>query len=138
MKWFDGGKKPPCPEKLDKRSELHEGGQLYIGAKYTIMAGSYATGLRIIPADVFSAFRKHRPAEKYLRSPGHFVEWINACKGGEPAQSNFDYAGPLTEVILLGNLALRTGKKIICDPEKRKILNLPEDHPFIRPSYRRF
>ena len=105
----------------------------------TIMSGSYANALSVLPYDYFiNTFRKNRPKETYARSPGHFIEWINACKGGEPAGSNFDYAGPLAEVVLLGNLAVRTGKKILCDPVKREILNLPEDHPFIRPAFRTF
>ena len=136
--WYDGGKLPPRPADLDPRSKLGISGQLYIGDKGAIKAGHYATSPRIVPDSKFTEFRKNLPAEKYPRSPGHYKEWISACKGGEPAGSNFDYAGPLTEVILLGNLAIRTGKKIICDPEKGTVVNLPADHPFIRPKYRTF
>jgi len=136
--WYDGGKKPPRPKEMDPRSKFGDGGQLYVGEKYKILSGSYANGLRIVPNSVFGKFKKNRPAEKYPRSPGHYAEWVDACKGGEAAGSNFDYAGPLTEVVLLGNLAVRAGKKIECDPKTGRVLNMPEDHPFIKPRYRAF
>ena len=68
------------------------------------------------------------------RSPGHYEEWINACKGGEPAGANFDFAGPLTEAVLLGNIAIRTGKKLLWDG--KNVTNVPEANAYINPPYR--
>ncbi len=136
--WFDGGKLPPRPKELEEGRELQDGGQLYYGDKAVIMTGSYANGCRMIPEAKMKEFAPNRPPKSIPRSIGHFKEWIEACKGGKPAGSNFDYAGPLTEVVLLGNLAIRAGKKIECDPVKRTVLNIPEDHEFYRPKFRKF
>ena len=82
------------------------------------------------------------PEVDYVRSPGHFAEWVRAIKGGEPAMSNFpDYAGPLTETILLGNLAVwaaATGKgeKLEWDPKELKVKNVPGLETIIQPVYR--
>ncbi len=109
-----------------------------IGDKGAIVTGSYANACRMIPETEMQKFKKKGlPPETYPRSVGHFKEWIDACKGGPAPGSNFDYAGALTEVVLLGVLAVRAGKKIECDPKTGKILNLPGDHPYIRPKFRR-
>ena len=137
--WYDGGKLPPRPKQLEAGRNLQvEGGQLYYGDKGAIMTGSYANACRLIPETAMKEYGRNRPAATYPRSVGHFKEWIEACKGGPSPRSNFDYAGVLTEVVLLGVLAVRTGKKIECDPKTGRILNLPEDHPYIRPGFRKF
>ena len=65
------------------------------------------------------------------------AEWINAIKGGSAALSNFDYSGPLTEFVLLGNLAIRVGQKIEWDGEKMKATNCPAADEFVRREYRK-
>ncbi len=72
------------------------------------------------------------------KSPGHFEEWVRAIKGGEPAMSNFpDYAGPLTETILLGNLAVwANGKKIEWDAKELRAKNAPEVARIVRREHR--
>ena len=77
-----------------------------------------------------------RPAKTLSRSIGHRQEWIEACKGGKPAGANFDYAGPLTETVLLGNIAIRTGEKLYWDPENMKITNVSEANNYLRRQYR--
>jgi hypothetical protein len=84
------------------------------------------------------------PPQKLERSPGHYVEWIEACKGGtRKPGSNFDWAGPLAEVVLLGNVALRlklrgemARHKLLWDPVKFEITNVPEANQFLRREYR--
>ena len=71
------------------------------------------------------------------RSPGHYEEWIRACKGGEKAMSNFDYASALTETALLGNLAVLVGEPIYWDPERMRAINCPKADCFINTPYRR-
>jgi hypothetical protein len=78
------------------------------------------------------------------RSAGHYREWAAACKGGPPAGSNFDWAGPLAEVVLLGNVALRpqlrpllVKHKLLWDAEKLEITNVPEANKFLRRDYRK-
>jgi hypothetical protein len=67
---------------------------------------------------------------------GHHQDWIRACKGGKPACSNFDYSGGLTEMVLLGNLAIRAGRKLYWDGPNMRVTNYPEANQFIRCSYR--
>ena len=72
------------------------------------------------------------------RSPGHYVEWIQACKGqGPPPGSNFQYSGLVTESNHLGNVAYRTGKKLEWDHATMRARNAPEADQFIRRPYRR-
>ena len=71
------------------------------------------------------------------RSPGHFTEWVNEIKGGKRAMSNFpDYAGPLTEMVQVGNLAVWLGKKVGWDADNMKATNAPEVEPIVRKVYR--
>jgi hypothetical protein len=76
-----------------------------------------------------------KPAASIPRSKGHHRDWIDACKGGSPASSNFDYSGHLAEVVLLGNVAMRAEKKILWDGPNMKALNCPDADAFIRPEY---
>jgi len=98
-------------------------------------------GHRLIPETKMKAYDV--PAKTIPRSPGHHKEWLIACKGGPPARSNFDWAGPLTEVVLMGNVALRMekqlyekGLKLHCDGPNMRITNLPEANKYIRDDYR--
>ena len=81
------------------------------------------------------------PKVEFTKCPDHFGEWINAIKGGPAARSNFpDYAGGLTETILLGNLAVWTadkgqGKKIEWDAQNLKPTNAPEVEGLVKPTY---
>ena len=78
------------------------------------------------------------PEVTFPESPGHFAEWVRAIKEGKPAMSNFpDYSGPLTETVLLGNLAVwADGKKIEWDARNLQATNAPEVSEIIRPKYR--
>jgi hypothetical protein len=81
--------------------------------------------------------------ETIWRSVGHYQEWIEACRGGRPGGSNFDWAGPLAEIVLLGNVALRvelreilTTTKLLWDPAPLRIANVEEANPFLHRTYR--
>ena len=76
------------------------------------------------------------PAPTLPRTEEHHLEWINACKGGPPTQSNFAYASKLTEGLLVGLLAVRVGKKIEWDAEQMRATGCPEADAFIRPQFR--
>jgi len=82
-------------------------------------------------------------AKNIPRSNGHYEEWLAACKGGVPAGSNFDWAGPLTEAVLLGNVALRsqlredlTLMKLLWDGTSLRFSNSDEANKFLRREYR--
>lgn len=134
MRWYDGGKKPD--EALLKGAPMDRSGALVIGDKGALYApGVDATrGMNLIGVD--------EPDVDWVHSPGHFAEWIRAIKGGEEAMSNFpNYAGPLTEVVLLGNLAVWAadapglGKKIEWDARNLKATNAPEVMHIVNKEY---
>jgi predicted dehydrogenase len=138
LTWYDGGLMPPRPDELEEGRTMGDrfGGTLYIGDKGTILCGSHgANGWRIIPE---SKMQDYIPPKKSIPpSVGHHREWIEACKGGEPAKSNFvDFSGLLTEVVLLGNIALRTGKKLKWDGQNTKFPNYPDAEQFLHRTYR--
>ena len=72
------------------------------------------------------------------RSPGHYEEWYQACRGGKRPVDNFDYAGPMTETVLLGVLSLRApGRRLEWDSENLKVKNAPELNQFVKTEYRK-
>ena len=92
-------------------------------------------GHRLIPEARMKEFG--RPPRTLPRSPGHHREWIDACKGGQAAGSNFpDHASPLAEVIMLGVAALRSRKRLEWDPENMCFPNAPEADVYLNPPYR--
>ncbi len=136
LTWYDGGLMPQRPAEFEEGRKFGEADDnLFIGDKGKML------GYRLIPESRQKEYGK--PPQKIARSPGHHKEWINACKGGAPARSNFDWAGPLTEVILLGNIALKMerqlyekGLKLHYDGPKMEVTNLPEANKYIRDQYR--
>jgi predicted dehydrogenase len=139
--WYDGGEKPERElfgEQYPADKDLPASGALIVGEKDTLHAnGDYC--------DKFSLTSGAETASvEFVKSPGHFQEWVSAIKGGPEAVSNFpNYAGPLTETILLGNLAVwagkgpkTEGKKIEWDAKNLRALNAPEVDPIIRRPYR--
>jgi len=132
--WHDGGKRPPRPKDLEPDRDIPGdiGGQLLFGDAGTIMADVYCGSPRIIPEAKMREFLPKRPPKTLPRSPGHMREWIEACKGGPAPGANFDFAGPLTEMVLLGNLAVRTGQRIMWDPVNMKVTNVPEANRYVR------
>ena len=89
----------------------------------------------LLPEEKFMGFK---PPEPFIpKSAGHYQEWINACKTGDPTTCNFLYAGPLTIANHLGNIAFRAGMKLEWDPVKIRVKNCPAAEPLIRPEYRK-
>ncbi|MGE5609285.1 MAG: Gfo/Idh/MocA family protein [Bacillota bacterium] len=135
LTWYDGGKLPPRPADLEPGREMGspDGGTLFIGDKGTILT-PLGGAPRLIPESKMKDFK--RPDPFLPRSIGHHREWVEACKGGKPAGANFEYAGLLTEIVLLGNLAIRARKKIEWDGPHMKATNAPEADPLIHREYR--
>jgi predicted dehydrogenase len=139
--WYDGGLRPPRPPELEDGLEMGATGALLIGDKGKILGQRARWSL--IPEE--RAIEYGRPPKKLERSPGHYVEWIEACKGGgKKPGSNFDWAGQLAETVLLGNVALRlklrgelAKHKLLWDPVKLEFTNLPEANQFLRREYRK-
>jgi len=96
-----------------------------------------ADGLRIIPETKMKEIGK--PEKMLERSPGHYNEWIAMCKGGKRTGSNFvDHAGPLTEMVVLGNLAVRSSKRVEWDSGKMVCTNDASINKFVREPWRIF
>lgn len=112
-------------------------GCILVGSKGSLYSSSdYGGTYKLLPEGEFANFRE--PERTLPRSPGHYQEWIRACKGGTPAMGNFvDYSGQLTETVLLGNVAIRSGQKILWDSEKLICLNNSPGNQYIRREYRK-
>ncbi len=133
MTWYDGGLKPPA-DLLDGRN-LPGSGVVYIGEKGKIYSpDDYGAEYRLLPEADFADYKP--PTPTLPRSPGHYAEWIRACKGGEPAFSEFDFAAAITETLLLGNLAIITEEPIYWDPDNMKAINCPKADYWINRPYR--
>jgi len=134
LNWYDGGNRPP--EALLLGEQQGASGSLVIGEKGRIFSSNdYHGDFVILPKDNFKDLKK----PEYLVSPGHFTEFANAIKQNKPelAMSNFDYAGRLTETVLLGNVALRAGKKIEWDGPNMKITNDAASNQYVTREYRK-
>jgi len=137
LTWYDGGLMPETPEELEPGRKMGDqfGGVLYVGEKGKILTGSHgARGVRIIPEKKMLEYT--RPPKTLPRSPGHHMEWVAACKGGDPAGMNFEKAVPLTEVVLLGNIALRTGKRLKWNSKNMSFSNDEDANVYLHREYR--
>jgi hypothetical protein len=114
---------------------MGDNGRMLVGERGFILGNSiYPNSLRQEAGSI---------ARSIPRVDGHYRDWVESCKSGKPSGSNFDWAGPLAEAVLLGNVALRvqvrellTRKKLEWDPVGLKITNLREADEFLRCSYR--
>ena len=137
LTWYDGGLMPPRPAELeDGRRYGGADSNLYVGDKGKML------GHRLIPEARMKEYKS--PPKTLPRSPGHHREWLLACKGGPPAGSNFEVSGPMAEVVLLGNIAVRMGQtlyekglKLYYDGPNMRITNMPEANKYIRREYRK-
>jgi predicted dehydrogenase len=151
--WMDGGIRPERPDELgpDEQMGNDDGGAIITGTKGKIMCSCYGANPTLLPTS-----RKSETAnipQTIARVPeGHYVQWVNACIAGygqKTLSSPFEYAGPLTETILMGNLALRSynirgtngkgypgRKKLLWDAVNMKITNFDEANQFVRREYR--
>ncbi|MDX9972073.1 MAG: Gfo/Idh/MocA family oxidoreductase [FCB group bacterium] len=137
MTWYDGGLMPQRPQELPDDMPLgnNNGGLIIVGEKGKIVAqDENAQNPRLLPESLAKEFEN--TPQTIPRSIGHHEDWVAACKGGAPGGAHFDYSGPLTENVLLGNLAIRLGKKLYWDAPNMKCTNAPEADAFIRKQYR--
>jgi predicted dehydrogenase len=136
MTWYEGGLQPPTPAQFPSGRKLHDNGVLYVGSKGVMHHGSHGGMPEVFPLSLQE--QAQQTPKTMTRSPGHYEEWLLACKGGPRPVSNFDYAGPLTEIVLLGVLALRApGKRLEWDSAALKVKNAPELDEFVKTEYRK-
>jgi hypothetical protein len=137
--WRDGNLAPTKPESLadDVRWPIDDSGQLWVGDDGLLFASIYGEKPRVLDPERHAALLADPPAETYPRTDGVYDEFIEACRGGPPAGSDFaGHAGPLTEMVLLGNLAVRTGRTLELDSATGVVVSPTIPDEYIRPAYR--
>jgi predicted dehydrogenase len=135
MTWYDGGLMPPTPSEMTGGQRLPDNGVLYVGSKGKMYHSSHGGMPQLLPR---SLMEQARSVPKTIeRSPGHYEEWYQALKGGKPPVDSFDYAGPMTETVLLGVLSLRSpGNRLEWDSDQLKVKNAPELNQYVHKEYR--
>lgn len=157
VSWHDGGLLPARPEELLPEEEFGnwDGGVLLVGTKGKLLMDCYGANPRLLPTKLMK--EKQMPKETIKRVPeGHYLQWVNACRAGygnAKTSSPFEYAGPFTESILMGNLAIRSWmmknpklkgwedkylgrKKLLWDAKNMKVTNFDEANQFVKREYR--
>jgi hypothetical protein len=137
VRWYDGGKLPPKPDHVGDEMDLGDNGIYFLGERGTMVCGGWSGAPRLFPAALRESFQP--PPKTIPRSPGHRLEWIQACKAKRPedAKAGFAYSGPFTEALLIGNLATRLQKRVEWDAAGMRARNAPEADALIRKKYRR-
>ena len=141
--WYDGGLRPPTPEELLQDSapanagdEEENEGLLFAGDRGKILCGFNGANPRLIPKAKMDAYKQ--PPKTLPRSPGNEREWLDACRGGRVKPGgNFEFSGMVTETLLLGNLAIRTGQRLEWDRTNLKVLNSEAAQKMVAPERRR-
>jgi len=148
VNWYNGSGQAPGPrgqieELMGRRLDWGDAGEkkwddhagcLLIGTKGMLHSTGHNMSYTLLPKDKFEGFEL--PKSTLPRSRGHEREWIDACKGGPAAMSNFEYADPLAEFVLLGNVATLFEGKIEFDPIEMKIVNNAAANEALRREYR--
>jgi hypothetical protein len=139
--WYDGGEYKPAwvnhkLKELAQGQDVPGSGSLIIGDKGTLYSpNDYGSSYTLLPRSDFESYRP--PSPTLPRSPGHKEEWFAACKGGPPAMSNFSYAGPFTETVVLGCVAMRfPDQRLEWDGPNMKVTNIEEANQYLRREYR--
>ena len=139
--WYDGNHQPAHPIHLERDRKLPPTGELFVGTKASILfSGDYGDTVRIIPDSVMRQVGV--PPQTIERAPagGNYREFLDAAAGLKPldyCKSRFAYSGPMSEAILLGNVALKVGKRIEWDSRNLRITNIPEASRYITKEYRK-
>ncbi|MBN1509573.1 MAG: Gfo/Idh/MocA family oxidoreductase [Sedimentisphaerales bacterium] len=139
LHWYDGGILPQRPDDLEPGRRIPESGTIFVGDKAKLVCDTYSENPRIFPESKMRAYK--RPAKTLRRVEGgvdgHERDWISACKGGPAASSNFDYSGPFTETVVMGNLAVLNPDKVLeWDGENMRMTNDEGANSYVRPEYR--
>jgi predicted dehydrogenase len=136
MKWFSGTERIPRPPELERDEKSVDTGAVVMGDKGTIIYGSHGAGnVRIIPQAKMDAYK--RPPHTLKRASEHHQDWLEAIRTGSKAGSDFSYGGPLTELAMLGVIAIKmAGTTLEWDAGRMRFKNSPEANRYIKPVYR--
>ncbi|MDX1946803.1 MAG: Gfo/Idh/MocA family oxidoreductase [Pirellulaceae bacterium] len=135
--WYDSGKQPDLASSIKlggkPLGEVFKSAQLFIGSE-GMLVSDYGRHF-LLPEEKFTGFKA--PEATIPRSVGHHREWVEAIKTGGKTTSNFDYAGALTEAVLLGTIAYRSGERIEWDAANLKVTNSPAAQQLVHKEYRK-
>lgn len=141
--WYDGGNLPDHPKDIPTGTQLGEGdnGTLFVGTKGYATCDTYGDRPRLLPEDRFKNFKKPKETLErvQIRNKGKtpYVEWTNAIKDGTKPGSNFDYSGPFTEWVVMGNLSIRfPGEKLLWDAENMEVTNNKKANKYVMRDYK--
>jgi predicted dehydrogenase len=137
--WMDGGLMPARPPELESDQKLDpEWGQLFVGDKGKIfVADAYCNSFRLIPETKMKDFQPPGKTLKRSPTPGQpQKEWTYCIKNGKTPGANFEYAVPLTEMVLIGNLAIRANQRVEWDSKAQRVTNVPAANDFLKRDYR--
>jgi predicted dehydrogenase len=134
--WYDGGKKPPAD--LVGGRKLPKNGAIVVGSKGTLSSVEWTGGVwALLPEKQFRDYQPPKPSLPRAPRQSHHEEWLAACRGGPPAFCRFDgFASELTEAMLVANLALRVGRKVVWDAAKMEARGCREAAPYVKRRYR--
>lgn len=144
LTWYDGKIRPPKPAILPEDDPTPVGGEgtIFVGDKGVLTCDSHGNSPRLRPDSLMADYAMPDPILERLPWEGgrydeaHRANWVHACKGGKPAVSNFDYAGPFTETVQLGNVAVRSEGRLQWDAAACRITNSAEADARLRMTYR--
>jgi len=135
MTWYDGGQTPPKPEELGEEELNKGGGVLFIGTKGKLLHDTYGSNPRLLPKSLHESTAK--PPETYARiKTSHEMNWVDAIRGTQKTSSPFEYSAKLTEIMLLGVVALNAGKKVQYDGANMRVTNVADSDALLKRKYR--
>jgi hypothetical protein len=135
--WYDGGMRPPVPEELDAIGQgLEKEGMMFVGDKGKILAGFRCENPRLLPDSKMQSYLGGQRPVKTKVERGNDI-WIDAFRNKSQSAGSFLLAGPITETILLGGVALRAGRKVEYDSANMKITNYPDANKYLVREYRK-
>ncbi len=137
MYWYSGTEKLPRPPEMEADEKTIDTGAVVVGDQGTIVYGSHgASHVRIIPDAKMDAYK--RPAKTIPRAKEHHKDWLQAIRNGTKAGSDFSYGGPLTEIALLGVIAIKmAGTKLEWDAKRMRFRNCGEANQYLNPPARK-
>lgn len=137
--WYDGGLLPQRPHDVPSEVQLGDGdnGSLFIGEEGYLACRTYGEDPQLLPEHKYHRFQRPEPFLERIRLQNPYLNWLEACKGGPKAASHFGYSGPFTELVLMGNVALKAGTKLEFDRASMRVTNDEAANAHLTKAYRR-
>ncbi|HKV26089.1 MAG TPA: Gfo/Idh/MocA family oxidoreductase [Candidatus Acidoferrum sp.] len=136
LTWYDGGLMPDKPEELGDEDLNRGGGALLVGSKGKLLHDTYGLHPRLLPKSLQDSYGTPPQILPRIENEDHEMNWVNTAKGKTQASCPFEYAARLTEVMLLGIVSLRAGKKINYDGENMRVTNVATANDYLKREFR--